>query len=70
MARAGDHVQTHCARRSRAAGLRAACACARAALFSAAVPGLAIFTKVRSCGVNYGAEASAAFEVRRRAACS
>jgi hypothetical protein len=51
ISRAGDHVQTHCARRSRAAGLRAACACARAAMFSAAVPGLAIFTKVRSCGV-------------------
>jgi hypothetical protein len=42
---AGDHVQTHCARGSRAASLRAAYACARAALFSAAVPGLAIVTR-------------------------
>jgi len=45
VARTNNHAQTHCARHSRAAGLRAACA--GAAMFSAAVRGLAMVTRDR-----------------------
>ena len=58
------------ARRSRAAALRAAGACARAALFSAAVRGLAIVTKDTYARSQLWCRGAAESDARERAACS